>query len=337
MHASSRRSALGIAAGALSAVVLPGLARAQASEIRFGIQHGLTYLPFAVLEHERLVQKHAARNGPAPNVTFFRSAGGDVLNDGLISRNLDVVATGASGFLVLWSRGRGRFDVKGLASYGHSPIELVTRNAAVRSIRDFSDRDRIAVPAVRTSVQAILLQIASEKEFGVGNHARLNPLTISRSHPDAMAAVLGNTEINSHFCPPPYIAEYAKRPDIHTVTNVDAILGEPLSNGVMYTSVAWHGANPRGVAAVKAALEEAMVIIRESPQRAAEMYRAVTGERSTVESIVQTLRDPKVLYDTTPRGVMIFARFMGRVRIIPTEPQRVDELFFPEAGVRGDA
>ena len=326
MHGFTRRTTLGLAAAAL-----PVSARAQAREIRFGIQHGLTYLPFAVLEHEHLVQKHAARVGAEPNVTWFRSAGGDVLNDGLISGNLDFVATGVSGFLVLWARGRGRLDVKGLASYGHGPVALVTRNPNVRHIRDFTDRDRIALPAVRTSLQAILLQIACEKEFGPGQHGRLDAITIGRSHPDGMAALLGNTEINSHFTVPPYLAEYANRPEIRRITDSIEILGSPISNGVLYTTERWHRANPQTVAAVRAALEEAIDVIRESPRRAAEMYRAVTRERSSVETIMEVLSDPGILYDTTPRGVMTFGRFMARTRSIPVEPARWEDLFFPEA------
>jgi NitT/TauT family transport system substrate-binding protein len=335
MLESSRRGALGLTLGGLAAAATPRRAAAQAREIRFGIQHGLTYLPFAVLEHERLVQKHAARAGAEPNVTFFRSAGGDVLNDGLISNNLDFVATGVSGFLVLWARGRGRVDVKGLASYGHGPVALVTRNPNVRRLSDFSDRDRIALPAVRTSLQAILLQIACEKEFGPGQHGKLDAITIGRSHPDGMAALLGNTEINSHFTVPPYLAEYAKRPDIHKVTDAIQILGSPISNGVLYTTERWHRANAQSVVAVRAALEEAIGIIQESPRRAAEMYLAVTRERSSVETILGVLADPGIHYDTTPRGIMTFARFMARTRSIPVEPARWEDVFFPEARQAG--
>jgi NitT/TauT family transport system substrate-binding protein len=335
MSAPGRRATLGFAAGGLALAALPRGAAAQAREIRFGIQHGLTYLPFAVVESQRLVQKHAARGGAEPNVTFFRSAGGDVLNDGLISGNLDFVATGPSGFLTLWARGRGRLDVKGLASYGHGPVALVTRNPNVRTIRDFTDRDRIALPAVRTSLQATLLQIACEKEFGPGQQNRLDAITIGRSHPDGMAALLGNTEINSHFTVPPYLAEYAKRPDIHTVTTAVNILGEPISNGVLYASERWYRANPQSIAAVRAALEEAIGIINETPQRAAEMYLAVTGERSSVETIMAILRDPGIRYETAPRSIMTFARFMARTRAIPVEPARWEDLFFPEARASG--
>src|ERR1019366_8737918 len=144
--------------------------------------------------------------------------------------NLDFAATGIPSFLTLWSRGRGKLDVKVLASYGYSPIVLVTRDPNVHTVRDFSEHDRIALPAVRISVQAILLQMAVEKAFGPGEYARLDALTISRSHPDAVAAVLGNTEINSHFTVPPYLAEYERAAvGVHAVASAQDIVGEPVS------------------------------------------------------------------------------------------------------------
>jgi NitT/TauT family transport system substrate-binding protein len=334
MKTIARRTALGLTLAAAAAPFAPR-AQAQAPNLRFGIQPGLTYLPFAVMEHERLVQKHAASSGqPEPNVTFFRSAGGDILNDGLISGNLDLVATGIPSFLTLWSRGRGKLDVKILSSYGYSPIVLVTRDPDVHTLKDFTDRDRIALPAVGTSVQAIFLQMAAEKAFGPGQYARLDHITVSRSHPDAVAAVLGNTEINSHFTVPPYLAEYERaNVGIHPITSAQEIVGEPVSNGVLYLTDRFHRANPGTIAVVHAALEEAIGIINKDPRQAAEYYLAVTHERSSIETILGILSSPGVHYDTVPRGVMTLARFMNRVHSIGAAPDHAEDLFFPEAGV----
>lgn len=51
-----------------------------------------------------------------------------------------------------------------------------------RHLADFTQRDSIALPAVRVSFQAVVLQIAAEQAFGAGQHARLDPLTVSLSH-----------------------------------------------------------------------------------------------------------------------------------------------------------
>jgi NitT/TauT family transport system substrate-binding protein len=54
------------------------------------------------------------------------------------------------------------------------PLYLNTINPNVKSIRDFSDKDRIALPAVKISIQAITLQMAAEKTFGPGQHGKLD-------------------------------------------------------------------------------------------------------------------------------------------------------------------
>src|SRR5437879_830561 len=81
----------------------------------------------------------------------------------------------------------------------------VTRNPNVKTISDFRDGDRIALPAVKVSAQAVLLQMAAEQAFGAGQQNRLDPLTVTMSHPDAMQALLsGQSEVNAHFGSPPF-------------------------------------------------------------------------------------------------------------------------------------
>ena len=56
--------------------------------------------------------------------------------------------------------------MRGIAAYNTLPLTLVTKNPKVQTIKDFTDTDRIAVPAVRASTQAILLQMAAEQAWG---------------------------------------------------------------------------------------------------------------------------------------------------------------------------
>jgi NitT/TauT family transport system substrate-binding protein len=314
-----------------ASIARPAMAQ-EAPELRMGIQFGLTYLPFAVMEHERLIEKHAQAGGlPNLKVTWFRSAGGPTLNDGLLSGTLDMAATGVSGFLTLWDKARGRFDIKGIASYGHTTLALVTRNPNVRSIRDFTEKDRIALPAIKTSIQAIMLQMAAEKEFGAGNAAKLDALTISRSHPDAMAALLSNTEITSHFAGPPYLFEELKQPGIRQVLASEELFGGPVSNGVLYTTERFRRDNPRKYEAVWAALREAVTLVQKEPRRAAEIYLAVAKETTKIDGILEILNAPTTRYDEVPRSVLQVAQFMKRMGSISQAPASWKELFFPEA------
>jgi len=75
---------------------------------------------------------------------------------------------------------------------------LMTRNPAVKSLRDFTDKDRIAVPGIKTSLPAVLLNMAVAKELGDANYAKLDPITVAFNLPqryvtDALKLLAGNT------------------------------------------------------------------------------------------------------------------------------------------------
>lgn len=135
---------------AAAASLMPVAARAETREIRIGIQYGLPYLPFVVMQHERTIERRAQALGLGDvTVTLSRSAGGTTMNDALLAGTLDCAATGFPSFFMLWSKARGRLAIKGLASYGNTPLLLLTRNPAVKTVADFSGADRIAMHAVK--------------------------------------------------------------------------------------------------------------------------------------------------------------------------------------------
>lgn len=320
-----------LGAGLLATSLIAPPAHAQSPTIRLGIQPGLTYLPYAVIAQAKLIEAAARDAGLGEvNVVWRTFAGANVMNDALIADSVDVGITGIAGFLTLWSKTKGKFT-RALFSYGHMPITLVSRNPAVKTLADFTDKDRIAVPAVKVSIQAMYLQMAAERTWGPEARHRLDPLTIGRGHPDAMAALLGGTEINAHFAPPPFNYIELRDPRVHRVTDTEELLGTPVSNGIAYTTDKFYNANPKLVAALYAALNEAMRIINTDPKRAAELYLAHGGEKLPIDDIVMMIRAPGTVWDLKPRGVLRIAEFMHRTNQIPTAPAAWKELFFDAA------
>ena len=89
-----------------------------------GIQYGITYLPFAVAQHERTIERRAKEAGLGDvNVEWNRVAGGNVLNDALLAGQLDCAATGYPSFLILWSKTRGPRDQNELDRATAHPLE----------------------------------------------------------------------------------------------------------------------------------------------------------------------------------------------------------------------
>ena len=169
-------------------------AAAEASTLRAAKQYGLGYVQYMLMEDQKLVEKRAKAAGLG-DITVewntFRSS--DVMNDALLSGSVDFVSLGVPGLMTIWDRTKGLIDVKGASGLNALPIALMVRDDNIKSLKDFTDQHRIAMPAVRVSNQAILLQMACEKEFGVGNHNKLDTIAITMAHPDATIAMISGS------------------------------------------------------------------------------------------------------------------------------------------------
>ena len=159
--------------------------------------------------------------------------------------------------------------MKGLVAICSYPLYLNTRTPNVKSLKDFTETDKIAVPSVKVSTQAIMLQIQAEKEWGPGQEHRIDSLTVSLGHPDAMAALLGNTEVTAHFASSPFHEVEKKDPRIHTVMTSYEILGGQATAATLITSERFKKANPKTVQAVIEATRESIDYLNADKRRAA--------------------------------------------------------------------
>src|SRR5689334_2804839 len=234
-------------AAALIGALLIAPAAAQVPEIRLARQFSMGYLQFNVMEHQALIEKHARALGvPDVKVSWLTFNGPAAVNDALLSGSVDIAAGGTPGLLVLWSRTKGTpQEVRGISAMSSQPFLLNTRNAAVRTVADFTDKDRIAVPAVKVSIQAIALQMAAAKAFGQANFAKLDTLTVSMAPPDATIALLGGAgEVSAVFSVPPFQQQQLEKPGIHTVLNSYDVMDGPHSFTVAWTSARFREQSP---------------------------------------------------------------------------------------------
>ncbi len=320
-----------IAAGAAALLALPPPARAELTEIRIAEQYGIGYLPLMLMEEQKLLEKHAKANGiPDLKVGWAKFAGGNVMNDALLSNSLQFASGGVAPFVTLWARTRGNLDVKAVGAIDSMPLYLNTRNPNVKSIKDFTDKDRIALPAAKVSIQAITLQMAAEKAFGGGQQGNLDPLTVTLSHPDAQIALLsGQSEITAHFGSPPFQYQQLKNPAIHTVLNSYDVLGGAATFNVVWTTSKFRTENPRIYDAFVKALDEAIAQINADRKAAAEAYLRISKDKDTVQDILAMLNDPAIVFTTTPQNVMKYVDFMLRTGSIKVKPESWKDLFFP--------
>src|SRR3989440_8397717 len=145
----------------LAAALAPLVAgAASAQEVRIARQFSMGYLQFNVMEHDKLLEKHAAALGLKDvKIAWSIFNGPDAMNNALISDSIDIVAGGVPGLVTLWARTKSTAnEVKGGSALSSQPNYLNTRAEHIKSIADLKDSDRVAVPAVKVSLQAVPLQ-----------------------------------------------------------------------------------------------------------------------------------------------------------------------------------
>jgi NitT/TauT family transport system substrate-binding protein len=327
----TRRAFVAGAAGVLAAPLVSN-AQTEVREVRIAKQFGISYLPLMIMEDRQLIEKHAAAQGlPGIRTNWLQFAGGAPINDALISGSLEFAGGGVGPMITLWARTRGNLGVRGVASLNAMPLYLNTVNPNVRTIRDFTDRDRIGLPAVRVSIQAVTLQMASEAAFGPGQHGRLDNITVSMSHPDAMNAMMsGRSEVTAHFGSPPFQNTQLQDARVRRVLSNYEVLGGSASFNFMWTTARVRDNNPRIYRAFMAALEEAQALIRSDASTAADIYLKVERSQLSKDFVLGLLRNPEHEFTSVPRNTMKYAEFMQRTGTVAQRPSGWQELYFPE-------
>jgi NitT/TauT family transport system substrate-binding protein len=328
-----RRFLTAAAAATLPATASPAQAR---PTIRIARIQGINFLPTYLMQRRRLVETHAERLGlPGAQAEWIDFPGGGNATDAMLAGAVDVVNAGPGNMLLLWDRTRG--GVKGIVSNSALPATLVSRDPRLKAVTDYGPDDRIAVPTVLVSTQAILLQIAAEKAYGADQWRRFNANAVQLGHGDAYGAMMNPShEIRSHFASPPFITrELHSVRGAHVVTSSAAILGSPLSTAVMFTTTRFAEQQPVLVKAIAAASAEAIATTRGDPGQAARDYLDASGDRIALAELVPLLGLPDMVFDIKPEGTLRFAEFLNRIGTLRTRPKAWTEYFLPDAAALG--
>jgi NitT/TauT family transport system substrate-binding protein len=281
------------------------------------------------------VEKHGRAAGVDIKVDYVKLSGGAAVNDALLSGSIDIAGAGVGPLLTIWDRTHGRQNVRGVASLGNFPYYLVSNNPSVRTIADFGDKDRIAVPAVGVSVQSRYLQLASAKLWGDAQFNKLDKLQVAVPHPDATAAIIkGGTEITGHFGNPPFQDQaLAGNPNARIVLRSYDVLGGPSSATVLYATEKFRAENPKTYKAFIDALQEAAQWTTANPEKAADTYLRVTGAKIDRDFLVRIVKNPEVQFKIAPENTFALASFLHRVGVIRNKPASAKDYFFPDAHV----
>lgn len=316
------------ALGFLLAMLVAVPASAEVNELKIGKQYGLPYIQFVIMEDGKLIEKHARLQGLGDIKVEWATLGGPAqINDGIISGAIDIGAVGLPNLITMWEKTRTNVKVRAIAGLNFMPLNLITHDPRIKTLKDYTDKDRIAVPSVKISMQAILLEMAAAKEFGDANYEKLDPLTVSMGHPDAFAALNVGTEVQSHFSSAPFQNRQVKMPGYHQVISSYDIIG-PHSVSCISMTTKFHDGNPKMVEAILGAMKEATAWIKADKKAAAEAYLRITKDKMPVEEMLAILNDPTMVITIVPKGADKISEFLAKVGRVKAKPDRWQDYYF---------
>jgi sulfonate transport system substrate-binding protein len=321
--------------GLIVLALLPVAAGAQPTELRIGVQFGLGYLPLYVARDAGLFDKHMRVQGlePVP-VRIVAFAGGPQIQDGLLSRTLDIGAGGVTVLLIARDRTRGAGDqeMRGLTALSSVPYELWTVDADVKSLRDLDpQKNRIGLPAVKVSVPAIFLQMAAEQIYGPGKHNTLDALTVSLAQPDGVISLTaGGSTVDSYLFAPPFSEQMRDKPKVRRVWSSNELFGGPITALATWTTARFHRENPKLVAALVAAIREAIEVIHNDRAKAAAIYVTAEPAKLPADYFAKLLDEPELRFTLAPENSIKIAEYLARVGALKRKPDDWKDYFFPE-------
>ena len=325
-----RRSFLAATAAALAAPMVLRRAWA-ATTIRIADQFGVGYLPLHVIRDRDLLAKHGRAAGLELTAEWVKLSGGAAMNDALLSGSIDIATGGVTPMLTLWDRTRGNLGVKGIRAIVSMPYYLLVNRPEVESLDDLGPSDKIAVPSVGVSIQSRTLQMAAAARWGSDQWDRLESLTVTLPHPEAVAALQSpGTGITGHFSSPPF--QYRAcfgNPKVKRLLSSYEVLGGPATAIVLWSGAGFRDQQPEAYRALLGALDEAMELIAADERAAGGCTSASKAPRLIRRCWTGFLADPEIVFTTTPSQTDRYASFMHGIGAIKAEPAEWRDYFFP--------
>jgi NitT/TauT family transport system substrate-binding protein len=319
-----------IASSAAGAI---GHAAAETNEIRVSGVFGLSNLPVYVAVERHLIEARAQAVGlPDVKVTLIRVSGGAAAADLLLSGNADIASAGATNLMVLWDKTLNlkQGQVRGIMALCDSPISLISVDPRIRTLRDFTDNDRIAVTSIRVSVQAIVLGMAAAKEFGWDQRTKLDPLTVAMPHEDGMAMLLsGGGVVRTQAAQLPFSVEEMDSGKAHLLLTSNEVMDGRSTLGVALTTAKFRAENPTVYASIVAGLHDALDFINQDKHEAAAIYVKYEPQKKGIEWVAGILQHEDLIkFDSVPHGTEKFTTFMFKSGLLRNHPQSWRDLYW---------
>ncbi len=331
----SRRKVFATVAGGAALLAAPARVRAQTPlKVSFVQQRGLLYIPVDLMVSGGILQQEATKLGLGKiEATATALSGPGPIIDALLSGAADYGTAALPSLLTLWEKTHGTAnETRAVGTVSNGAMTLYTINPNVKTIADFTESDRIAVPTVRLSFNSMMLQMAAEQQWN--DPFRLDHLTVALGHPDAVTALsggYGKASITAHVAVQPFTDRGLKIVGAHVVTDSRKVFGGPLTQITLLATKRTREKNPLLFKAVANALEESIRVANADKRAAAVLWKDVQKAPESIDDLVAQLNDPGFEFTSQPHRIAFFAAFLNRIGTMRAKVGDWKELFWETA------
>ena len=285
-------------------------------EVNIAEQFGIAYAPLQIMKEQQLLEKAL----PGVKINWKQYGGPTPMREAMLAGEVDFGFMGSAPVLIGIDNGMKWKYATGIS---FNQVALVTDNPNIKSLRDISDTDRIAILSPG-STQHALLSIASNQVFG--DPDKFDNQIVSLSHPDAMDALIADTEIVAHFSTPPYLDKELAL-GMHIVTTGEEIMGQPFT---FITGVAledFYENQPEEYDAFLIALNTAIDFINNNMDESVSILAPIYGIDEAALKVQMTYNG--TIYSNELLGIEKLADEMFKINMLKT-PIDFEAAVFPK-------
>ncbi len=257
---------LGLFVLLLLAIAFSGCKKEEKTTLNIAQQFGIAYAPLNLMEELGMLEEKL----PDIEIHWKQFGGPTAIREAMLSGEVDFGFMGVAPVLIGIENGMEWKYATGICA---NQAALITDKEGVTSLKDFTKQDRIAILSPGCTQHILLCMLAKQQ---LGDYMALDNQLVSMTHPDAMNALIAETEVSAHFATPPYIQEELAA-GMHIIADGKEILGSPFTfiSGVAMEE--FYEEYPELYTAFIETLHEAIAYINENREEAIRILAPLYG------------------------------------------------------------
>lgn len=246
--------------------MMTGCGKKEKVTLNIAQQFGIAYAPLNIMEQLGMLEEKL----PGVEIVWKQFGGPTAIREAMLSGEVDFGFMGIAPVMIGYDNGMRWRYATGISA---NQVALVTDKEGVNSLKDFTKQDKIAILSPGCTQHMLLCMLAKQQ---LGDYMALDNQLVSMTHPDAMNALIANTEVSAHFATPPYLQEELNN-GMHIIADGEDIAGAQFTfiSGVAMEQ--FYEDYPELYTAFIETLNEAIDYINENPDEAIRILAPLYG------------------------------------------------------------